>query len=91
MIARQRRADEAAGKTTEEWSPAFKDFDLHAQLLRDVVQSLAGVQSAVIAAAGGKPKRPKSYPVPKTGVDDAIKRIDAQWAHDMIELFTPGR
>jgi hypothetical protein len=75
----------------EPWSPRLAEFDLHAMLLRDVIQALSGVQAAVIAAAGGKPKPPPPYPAPVTEVDRAIARANRAWADSIINIFTPNR
>lgn len=72
-----------------EWAPRVSEFDLHALLLRDVIQSLQGVQAAVIAAAGGKPPKFPPYPAPKTALDDARERLLHEWADGLISKLTP--
>lgn len=72
-----------------EWAPKISEFDLHALLLRDVIQSLQGVQAAVIAGAGGKPPKVAAYPAPRTALDDARERLLSEWADDLISKLTP--
>lgn len=72
-----------------EWAPRVSEFDLHAVLLRDVIQALQGVQAAVIAAAGGKPPKFPPYPAPKTALDEVRKQELQTWADDLISKLTP--
>ena len=83
-LQRQRSGDDGAA-----WSPRLAEFDLHARLLRDVINGLLGVQSAVIAAAGAKPPKPEPYPVPVTEIDRAIERATEEWAESLISRLTP--
>lgn len=71
-----------------EWAPRVSEFDLHALLLRDIIQSLQGVQAAVIATVGKPPKFPP-YPSPRTALDDARERLLHEWADDLIARLTP--
>lgn len=87
-IARER--ERVPEEEREPWAPAVREYDLHAQLLRDTVQALMGVQAAVIASAGGKPKQ-VTYPGPRTEIDRAVARINRKWAESIINIFTPGR
>lgn len=72
-----------------EWAPKISEFDLHATLLRDVIQALQGVQAAVIAAAGGKPPKITPYPAPRTALDEARREALQAWADDLISRLTP--
>lgn len=94
LINAERQAEEAAaqetGEETEPWSPRFSEFDLHAQMLRDVINELADLRAVTIAAAGGKYRRPKDYPRPRTEVDRLRERSDREWAQWMTNLFLPG-
>lgn len=74
----------------EQWAPPLREYDLHAQLLRDTVQALMGVQAAIVAAAGGNPGQ-VTYPAPRTEIDRAVARINREWAESIIDIFTPGR
>lgn len=73
----------------DEWSPRISEFDLHALLLRDVIQGVQGVQAAVIALAGGKPPKQSPYPAPRTALDEARERALTEWADDLIAKLTP--
>lgn len=85
MIAQAR--EEQAGDEPEPWSPRVADYDLHAHLLRDLIQSVLGLQTAVVAAAGGKPGSTPTYPGPKTEVDRAIEALNEAWARDLAARF----
>lgn len=72
-----------------EWAPKVSEFDLHATLLRDVIQALQGVQAAVIAAAGGKPPKIKPYPAPRTALEEVRQDVLQAWADSLISRLTP--
>lgn len=70
-----------------QWSPRVAEYDLHANLLRDLIQSVLGLRAAVIASAGGKPGSVPTYPVPVTEVDRATARLERAWAQGVLEQF----
>lgn len=72
-----------------EWSPRVSEFDLHALLLRDIMQAIQGVQAAVIAGAGGKPPSISPYPSPKTALDEIRQQELENWADNLISQLTP--
>lgn len=71
----------------EPWSPRLADYDLHASLLRDVIQGILGLRAAVIASAGGKPGTVPMYPTPVTEVDKATARLERAWAQGVLSRF----
>lgn len=60
------------------WNPPYAEYDLHAKMLSDVINALAGLNQSVLAAAGGNPRRPEAYPIPVTALPDAKKDAAAQ-------------
>lgn len=85
LIAQAR--EEQAGDESEPWSPRVANYDLHAHLLRDLIQSVLGLQAAVVASAGGKPGSTPTYPGPKTEVDRAMEVLNEAWARDLASRF----
>ncbi|WP_152203636.1 hypothetical protein [Georgenia thermotolerans] len=81
--------EEAADQDTEgeAWSPRVAEYDLHANLLRDLIQAVLGLQAATVAAQGGKPGQVMDYPTPKTEVDRAVARMNLAWAKNMAARF----
>jgi len=71
------------------WAPRVSEFDLHATLLRDVIQALQGVQAAVIVASGNKPPKIIPYPAPRTVLEEVREEALQQWADDLISRLTP--
>ena len=71
----------------EPWRPRVREYDLHANLLRDAVQALIGLRAAVIASAGGKPGAVPEYPTPTTEVDKAAARLEKAWAQGVLTRF----
>ena len=72
--------DEPTGPSLGEWSA------LH-DILADVVDSIRVLETAVIAAAGAKPPRPKPYSRPQTPMTQMAEsaRIEAKRArHEML-------
>lgn len=84
VVVAQESGDDASA-----WAPKISEFDLHAMLLRDVIQALQGVQVAVIAASGNKPPKMQSYPGPRTALDEAREELLQEWADDLIGKLTP--
>lgn len=85
-IEEQKRAAEAAGEHRP-WSPRLSQYDLHANLLRDLIQATLGLRAAVIASGGGKPGQTPEYPAPITEVDKATARLERAWARSVLSQF----
>lgn len=81
---KQEQADEKP-----EWAPRLAEFDLHATLLRDLIQAVNQSTIATIAAAGGKPPKLPDYPRPRTGIDKAREEALHKWADSLIATLTP--
>lgn len=56
---------------TPGWAPQFRDYDLHAKQLADLINAVAALNQSVIAGAGGKARRVDPYPVPVTALPQA--------------------
>lgn len=82
-------AQEKQGRSGESWKPRYAEFDVHARMLRDVIQAVMGVQAAVIAAAGNRPPPMESYPAPVTEIERAVQRATEEWADSLISRLTP--
>lgn len=87
-VARELVARENGDADSPEWSPKISEFDLHALLLRDVIQALHGVQAAVIATVA-KPPKIAPYPAPKTALDEVRQLELENWANDLVAKLTP--
>lgn len=69
------------------WSPRQAEYDLHANLLRDLIQAVAINTATTVAAAGGKARQPATYPTPVTEVDKATARLERAWAQSVLSRF----
>lgn len=85
VIARAR--EEVADEDREPWAPRLADYDLHANLLRDLIQATIGLRAAVIASAGGRSRTVPDYPTPVTEVDKATARLERAWAQGVLQQF----
>lgn len=65
------------------WTPPMREFDLHATMLRDVINLLAGIQHGL----AGSSKPPPEYPRPVTEVDRAMARLQRTWAVGILSRF----
>lgn len=71
----------------EPWSPRVADFDLKAAMMREVLGKLDAIQQAVIASAGGHPKRSKPFPMPRTEIEKAKLELEKEFVGDIIGMF----
>ena len=91
MIA-QRERDEPAKKP---WSPRVRDYDLHAQLLREIRETIVSVRQAVIQTTfdgDGKPLKAPRVPIlpgPETEVDRMKERLSRRSTYEIIAAFAP--
>lgn len=53
------------------WQPQYREYDLHAKMLGDLINGVAALNQAVIASAGGKARKVDTYPVPATALPQA--------------------
>lgn len=81
------KAREESTDDAPRWTPPVAEYDLHAHLLRDLIQATIGLRAAVIASAGGKPGTIPDYPLPVTEVDRATARLQRAWARGVLGQF----
>ncbi|MGO2312305.1 MAG: hypothetical protein ACTH6A_09795 [Brachybacterium tyrofermentans] len=53
------------------WQPQYREYDLHAKQLGDIINALAGLNQSVIATGGGKARKVDPYPIPATALPQA--------------------
>lgn len=70
---------EDEGEPAGAWSPPVAAYDLHAMMLREVVQTLYAVRAAVLVAGNRKPGKMPEFPTPVTEVDRARARLERVW------------
>ena len=73
-------------KPKDPWSPRITEYDLHAMMTAQMISILQGIQGAVIASGGGKPKKPKPFPSPVTAVDKARKEYETEFALEIASM-----
>lgn len=56
---------------TPGWQPQYREYDLHAKQLGDIINALAGLNQSVIATGGGKARKVTPYPTPATAMPQA--------------------
>lgn len=74
-------------ESAEPWTPKIRDWDLNATLLREIREAVVGLTVATVGkkAAGKIPP----FPLPRTGVDQARRELDEEFADQIIRLATP--
>ncbi|MFE7605779.1 hypothetical protein ACFU1Q_11515 [Brachybacterium paraconglomeratum] len=60
------QADDSPG-----WQPQYREYDLHAKQLGDVINALAALNQSVISTGGGKARKVDPYPTPATALPQA--------------------
>jgi hypothetical protein len=71
----------------QEWAPRVADFDLHAHIMREVVNEIRSLTAVTIAVAGGKPGDVKPFPAPHTEIDRAIQAAERDWAESFVSQY----
>lgn len=64
------------------YAPRLAEWDIHATLLRELVDGLKSLSALTLRIAGGKPGDLQPFPSPRTAVDDAKKEAERRWAVD---------
>lgn len=82
LIARVRAENE--DDEGPSWSPAVRDYDLTALLLREIRESIMAVYVAIVRSNGGKTKKIPELPAPVTEVDRALARIEREWTNSVL-------
>ncbi|WP_138443518.1 hypothetical protein [Sinomonas susongensis] len=80
---RMQEADEAKPA----WAPRVSEFDLHAVLLREVIQRLDGIYQAAVVQTGNKAPEIPTFPGPRTAIDKAIEAAERDWAEGFVQQF----
>lgn len=88
MMAEMRWAAEESDEPQEPWAPRVAEWDLHAVLLRDVIEGLRHLTETTYAGFARR-KAPTSppYPFPRTEVDRIYDQMNRQWAVDFLSQF----
>lgn len=84
-VAQEGQDDGAA----PEWAPRVSEFDLHATLLRDVIQAIYQLTAITVGVNTGKSPKIPPYPMPQTAIDGARRKQLQEWASDLISKLTP--
>lgn len=77
----------ALPKPEHEWAPGVAEFDLHAHILRDVVNEIRSLIAVTLAVAGNKPGEVKPFPAPFTEIDRAIQAAERDWAESFVSQY----
>lgn len=87
-MAEARWAAENSDEQGEPWAPRVAEWDLHAALLRDLIQTVTALQETVYSGfARRKPPASQRYPYPRTEVDRIYEAMNRQWAVDLLAQF----
>lgn len=70
-----------------EWSPRVSEYDLHALLMREIIQRLDGIYQASVANTGNKPPQIPPFPAPKTAIDKAVAAAEREWTEEFVQKF----
>jgi hypothetical protein len=89
IIAKAERDQELKGASPKKWRPKYSEWDLHAQLLREIREAVYSRGDQVVAALGKRPKIVPVLPGPETEVDRAKQRLNEQAQLEIIYLFAP--
>lgn len=88
IIAKAEREAEHKGEKSR-WTPKYSEWDLHAQMLKEVREAVYSTRDHIVSALGQRPKRVAVLPNPVTEVDHARQRLEQQAQNEIIFLFAP--
>jgi hypothetical protein len=80
------RLQESEGDKPD-WSPRVAEYDLHAMLMREMIQRLDGIYQAAVAQTGNKPPQIPAFPTPKTAIDKAVAAAEREWTEAFVQQF----
>ena len=83
----QERQREERDEDAPEWTPPQRTWSPEMELLATNYDQLQAIQATQIGVGGGKPRKPKSYPRPKSLVDTYRQQIREEKQDDIINLF----
>lgn len=89
MLAKADREKALKGEPPAKWRPKYSEWDLHAQMLREIREAIYSRGDQIVAALGKRPKVVPVLPGPETEVDRAKARLDRQGQMEIIYLFAP--
>lgn len=69
------------------WAPSFRDYSATYALLTQIHDSIGANTYTVAATNGGKPKKPKPFPQPRTAIDRAQQDAQVGVANDMLGML----
>lgn len=88
------KAQEEAGKSTEKteddtYYPPLSAWSEEVELLSDIRDGIQSAVQAIIASAGGKPKRFEPAPRPRTAIDTAKEERATRIRDRILSHFAP--
>lgn len=98
-IAELEREAERTGQMPAKWTPPIREWDLHAQLLREIREAVIAVRSAqyettYLPSGNGRLKALKAplvpvLPGPETEADRVRQRLSRQAQLEIVAIFAP--
>lgn len=90
-IAREQEAEREGRETGgPKWSPPQRTWSPEMEMLAQVVDQLQVIQATQVGAAGGKPRKPRQHPRPRSRVDDFRQQIREVKQDQIIDIFMPA-
>lgn len=71
----------------EPYAPRLSEWDIHATLMREMVDGIKSLRATMIGLKGGKPGEVKPFPTPKTAFEEAMKEAERRWSKDFGAQF----
>lgn len=81
------RAHLEQGEDAPKWSPGMSEYGLTHKMLGAVISLMQQQLKVTIDANGGKGGKPEPFPAPRTAVHEAIERLEAEWADNVLTAF----
>ena len=81
------RAQLEHGTDSNKWHPDVSEYELTHKMLGAMISLQQQTIKTMVELQGGKGGSPEPFPAPRTAVHDAIDRLEAEWADNLLTAF----
>ncbi len=72
---------------SDPWAPSVREFDLQANISREILHAIIALKQTMVALKGQKPGEVEPFPGPRTEITKAIEARERAETVALVELF----